>query len=138
MSSNFPLNYNNNEICIYTVIAPEGKQLLLTLDSFNLAYGDVLHVYDDYLAIGYSQLLEFSGRASSSSSYSIYSPTVFETYRSTGQSFVILFLSDESETDEGFHGILSVIEGMYLEKHLVGVRASLNQKTTGSIPAKVN
>ena len=112
MSSNFPLNYNDNEICLYNIIAPEGYQVLLTIKSFNLGNGDTLSVHDDYIATTTSQILEFSGRASSASSDSFYSPTVFETYRSTGQALVIVLFADESETDTGFYATVSVVEGM--------------------------
>ena len=126
MSSNYPLNYNTDEICIYTVIAPEGKQLLLTLNSFRLANRDILYVFDDEIALGFPQL-KLRGRAdetsssvssdfqSSSVSANLDFSSIFdEPFRSTGQALVLVFLSDEIKTDEGFHVTLSVIEGMDL------------------------
>ena len=112
MSSNFPLNYNNDEICLYTVIAPKGKQILLTVNSFNLADGDILHIYDGEIALGLPELKLKRSRTVATSSSSFDFVAVFETFRSTGQALVLMFLSDEIETDEGFHAALSVVEGM--------------------------
>ena len=126
MSSNFPLNYNNNEICLYTVIAPEEKQLLLTLNSFDLAERDILYVYDAKIALGFPRLT-LRGREDETSSSSVsfdfrssvsgpidFSSIFDGAFRSTGQALVLVFLSDEIKTDEGFHATLSVIEGMDL------------------------
>ena len=119
MSSNFPLNYNNNEICLYTVIVPEGKQALLTMNSVELATGDELYVYDDDLAIGspnlvYSSKDDDASYAISFNTFNSFSDVV-DSFRSSGQALVLLFLSDEIETDRGFQATLSVIEGMNLK-----------------------
>ena len=117
-SPNYPLNYNINEICSYSVFAPEGKQILLTLNSFDLANKDILYVYDDEIAFGFPRLnlrgripVDESSSSSSSNSVADFSSLFDEPFRSTGQALVFVFLSDEIEPGAGFHATVSVIEG---------------------------
>lgn len=45
LSPNFPVNYNNNHECIYSIQTQPGKGIQLKARAFELAEGDVLKVH---------------------------------------------------------------------------------------------
>uniref|UniRef100_A0A8C5DPG5 CUB and sushi domain-containing protein 3-like n=1 Tax=Gouania willdenowi TaxID=441366 RepID=A0A8C5DPG5_GOUWI len=46
LSPNYPMNYENNHECVYSIQVQTGKGINITASTFQLAQGDVLKVYD--------------------------------------------------------------------------------------------
>lgn len=44
LSPNYPMNYENNHECVYSILVQKGKGINITANSFHLAPGDVLKV----------------------------------------------------------------------------------------------
>lgn len=49
MSPNYPLNYENNHECIYSIQVQAGKGINISARTFHLAQGDVLKVCNSFV-----------------------------------------------------------------------------------------
>ncbi|XP_013375174.1 PREDICTED: CUB and sushi domain-containing protein 2 isoform X4 [Chinchilla lanigera] len=90
LSPNFPVNYNNNHECIYSIQTQPGKGIHLKARSFELAEGDVLKVYD-----GNNNSARLLGIFSHSEMLGV-------TLNSTSSSLWLDFITDAENTSTGF------------------------------------
>ncbi|EPY81832.1 CUB and Sushi multiple domains 2-like protein [Camelus ferus] len=90
LSPNFPVNYNNNHECIYSIQTQPGKGIQLKARAFELAEGDVLKVYD-----GNNNSARLLGVFSRSEMLGL-------TLNSTSSSLWIDFITDAENTSQGF------------------------------------
>ncbi|XP_063092103.1 CUB and sushi domain-containing protein 2 isoform X4 [Cavia porcellus] len=90
LSPNFPVNYNNNHECIYSIQTQPGKGIQLKARAFELAEGDVLKVYD-----GNNNSARLLGVFSHSEMLGV-------TLNSTSSSLWLDFITDAENTSTGF------------------------------------
>ncbi|XP_060061806.1 CUB and sushi domain-containing protein 2 isoform X4 [Erinaceus europaeus] len=90
LSPNFPVNYNNNHECIYSIQTQPGKGIQLKARSFELSEGDVLKVYD-----GNNNSARLLGVFSRSEMMGV-------TLNSTSSSLWLDFITDAENTSKGF------------------------------------
>ncbi|XP_061268604.1 CUB and sushi domain-containing protein 2 isoform X3 [Bos javanicus] len=90
LSPNFPVNYNNNHECIYSIQTQPGKGIQLKAKAFELSEGDVLKVYD--------------GNNNSARLLGVFSRTELlgVTLNSTSSSLWLDFITDAENTSKGF------------------------------------
>uniref|UniRef100_A0A2K5Z0Z0 CUB and Sushi multiple domains 2 n=1 Tax=Mandrillus leucophaeus TaxID=9568 RepID=A0A2K5Z0Z0_MANLE len=90
LSPNFPVNYNNNHECIYSIQTQPGKGIQLKARAFELSEGDVLKVYD-----GNNNSARLLGVFSRSEMMGV-------TLNSTSSSLWLDFITDAENTSKGF------------------------------------
>ncbi|XP_030679232.1 CUB and sushi domain-containing protein 2 isoform X5 [Nomascus leucogenys] len=90
LSPNFPVNYNNNHECIYSIQTQPGKGIQLKARAFELSEGDVLKVYD-----GNNNSARLLGVFSRSEMMEV-------TLNSTSSSLWLDFITDAENTSKGF------------------------------------
>uniref|UniRef100_A0A2K6GKD7 CUB and Sushi multiple domains 2 n=1 Tax=Propithecus coquereli TaxID=379532 RepID=A0A2K6GKD7_PROCO len=90
LSPNFPVNYNNNHECIYSIQTQPGKGIQLKARAFELSEGDVLKVYD-----GNNNSARLLGVFSHSEMMGV-------TLNSTSSSLWLDFITDAENTSKGF------------------------------------
>ncbi|ELW48605.1 CUB and sushi domain-containing protein 3, partial [Tupaia chinensis] len=90
LSPNFPVNYNNNHECIYSIQTQPGKGIQLKALVFELSEGDVLKVYD-----GNNNSARLLGVFSRSEMVGL-------TLNSTSSSLWLDFITDAENTSKGF------------------------------------
>ncbi|KAF3820053.1 hypothetical protein GH733_015562 [Mirounga leonina] len=90
LSPNFPVNYNNNHECIYSIQTQPGKGIQLKASTFELSEGDVLKVYD-----GNNNSARLLGVFSRSEMMGV-------TLNSTSSSLWLDFITDAENTSKGF------------------------------------
>ncbi|XP_032244248.1 CUB and sushi domain-containing protein 2 isoform X5 [Phoca vitulina] len=90
LSPNFPVNYNNNHECIYSIQTQPGKGIQLKARTFELSEGDVLKVYD-----GNNNSARLLGVFSRSEMMGV-------TLNSTSSSLWLDFITDAENTSKGF------------------------------------
>uniref|UniRef100_G1LHV8 CUB and Sushi multiple domains 2 n=1 Tax=Ailuropoda melanoleuca TaxID=9646 RepID=G1LHV8_AILME len=90
LSPNFPVNYNNNHECIYSIQTQPGKGIQLKARTFELSEGDVLKVYD-----GNNNSARLLGVFSHSEMMGV-------TLNSTSSSLWLDFITDAENTSKGF------------------------------------
>ncbi|KAH0503264.1 CUB and sushi domain-containing protein 2 [Microtus ochrogaster] len=90
LSPNFPVNYNNNHECIYSIQTQPGKGIQLKAKAFELAEGDLLKVYD-----GTNNSARLLGVFSRSEMLGV-------TLNSTSSSLWLDFITDAENTSKGF------------------------------------
>uniref|UniRef100_A0A8C3I1H3 CUB and Sushi multiple domains 2 n=1 Tax=Chrysemys picta bellii TaxID=8478 RepID=A0A8C3I1H3_CHRPI len=90
LSPNYPINYNNNHECIYSIQTQPGKGIQLKARTFELESGDVLKVYD--------------GNNNSARLLGSFSRTEMLGTRinSTSSSMWLEFISNSENTSKGF------------------------------------
>ncbi|KAI4582045.1 hypothetical protein MJG53_009570 [Ovis ammon polii x Ovis aries] len=90
LSPNYPLNYENNHECIYSIQVQAGKGINISARTFHLAQGDVLKIYD-----GKDKTTHLLGAFTGASMRGL-------TLSSTSNQLWLEFNSDSEGTDEGF------------------------------------
>ncbi|XP_046324842.1 CUB and sushi domain-containing protein 2 isoform X5 [Marmota monax] len=90
LSPNFPVNYNNNHECIYSIQTQLGKGIQLKARAFELSEGDILKVYD-----GNNNSARLLGVFSRSEMLGV-------TLNSTSSSLWLDFITDAENTSQGF------------------------------------
>uniref|UniRef100_A0A7N4NRF0 CUB and Sushi multiple domains 2 n=1 Tax=Sarcophilus harrisii TaxID=9305 RepID=A0A7N4NRF0_SARHA len=90
LSPNFPVNYNNNHECIYSIQTQPGKGIQLKAKTFDLYEGDVLKVYD-----GSNNSARLLGVFSRSEMLGV-------SLNSTSSSLWLDFITDSENTSKGF------------------------------------
>uniref|UniRef100_A0A2K6LAX6 CUB and Sushi multiple domains 2 n=1 Tax=Rhinopithecus bieti TaxID=61621 RepID=A0A2K6LAX6_RHIBE len=90
LSPNFPVNYNNNHECIYSIQTQPGTGIQLKARAFELSEGDVLKVYD-----GNNNSARLLGVFSRSEMMGV-------TLNSTSSSLWLDFITDAENTSKGF------------------------------------
>ncbi|KAK2515249.1 hypothetical protein Q9233_014448 [Columba guinea] len=90
LSPNYPLNYENNHECIYSIQVQAGKGINISARTFHLAQGDVLKIYD-----GKDNTAHLLGAYTGASLRGL-------TLSSTSNHLWLEFNSDMEGTDEGF------------------------------------
>uniref|UniRef100_A0A672UVJ0 CUB and Sushi multiple domains 2 n=1 Tax=Strigops habroptila TaxID=2489341 RepID=A0A672UVJ0_STRHB len=90
LSPNYPLNYNNNHECIYSIQTQPGKGIQLKARTFELEAGDVLKVYD-----GSNSSARLLGSFSRSEMLST-------SINSTSSSMWLEFITNTENTSKGF------------------------------------
>ncbi|OWK58649.1 CUB and sushi domain-containing protein 1 [Lonchura striata] len=90
LSPNYPLNYNNNHECIYSIQSQPGKGIQLKARTFELEAGDVLKVYD-----GTNSSARLLGTFSRSE-------LLGTSINSTSSSMWLEFITDTANTSKGF------------------------------------
>uniref|UniRef100_A0A5F8G3Y3 CUB and Sushi multiple domains 2 n=1 Tax=Monodelphis domestica TaxID=13616 RepID=A0A5F8G3Y3_MONDO len=90
LSPNFPVNYNNNHECIYSIQTQPGKGIQLKAKTFDLYEGDVLKVYD-----GSNNSARLLGVFSRSDMLGV-------SLNSTSSSLWLDFITDSENTSKGF------------------------------------
>ncbi|XP_041962329.1 CUB and sushi domain-containing protein 3 isoform X2 [Alosa sapidissima] len=98
LSPNYPMNYDNNHECIYSVEVQTGKGINISASSFHLAQGDILKLYD--------------GQENSADVLGTFSGTtmVGVSLTSTSNHLWLEFYSDQDSTAQGFKLIYSSFE----------------------------
>ncbi|GAB0181747.1 CUB and sushi domain-containing protein 3 [Grus japonensis] len=90
LSPNYPLHYENNHECIYSIQVQAGKGINISARTFHLAQGDVLKIYD-----GKDNTAHLLGAYTGASLRGL-------TLSSTSNHLWLEFNSDIEGTDEGF------------------------------------
>ncbi|XP_072466206.1 CUB and sushi domain-containing protein 2 isoform X1 [Notamacropus eugenii] len=90
LSPNFPVNYNNNHECIYSIQTQPGKGIQLKAKTFDLYEGDILKVYD-----GSNNSARLLGVFSRSEMLGV-------SLNSTSSSLWLDFITDSENTSKGF------------------------------------
>uniref|UniRef100_A0A8C9LA03 CUB and Sushi multiple domains 2 n=1 Tax=Pavo cristatus TaxID=9049 RepID=A0A8C9LA03_PAVCR len=90
LSPNYPINYNNNHECIYSIQTQPGKGIQLKARTFELEAGDVLKVYD-----GSNSSARLLGSFSRSEMLST-------SINSTSSSMWLEFITNSENTSKGF------------------------------------
>ncbi|XP_062818489.1 CUB and sushi domain-containing protein 2 isoform X3 [Anolis carolinensis] len=90
LSPNYPLNYNNNHECIYSIQTQPGKGIQLKARAFNLEAGDVLKIYD-----GNNNSARLLGSFSRREMLGI-------SVNSTSSTMWLDFITDGNNTSQGF------------------------------------
>uniref|UniRef100_A0A803VYI3 CUB and Sushi multiple domains 2 n=1 Tax=Ficedula albicollis TaxID=59894 RepID=A0A803VYI3_FICAL len=90
LSPNYPLSYNNNHECIYSIQSQPGKGIQLKARTFQLEAGDVLKVYD-----GTNSSARLLGTFSRSE-------LLGTSINSTSSSMWLEFITDSANTSKGF------------------------------------
>ncbi|XP_072269338.1 CUB and sushi domain-containing protein 3 [Pyxicephalus adspersus] len=103
LSPNYPLNYENNHECIYSIQVQAGKGINISARTFHLAQGDVLKIYD-----GKDNTAHLLGAYTASSLRGL-------TLSSTSNHLWLEFNSDSEITDEGFQLVYTSFELSHCE-----------------------
>ncbi|XP_019343511.2 CUB and sushi domain-containing protein 2 isoform X1 [Alligator mississippiensis] len=90
LSPNYPINYNNNHECIYSIQTQPGKGIQLKARTFELEAGDVLKVYD-----GSNNSARLLGSFSRSE-------MLGTSINSTSSSMWLEFITNSENTSKGF------------------------------------
>uniref|UniRef100_A0A8C8AY99 CUB and Sushi multiple domains 2 n=1 Tax=Otus sunia TaxID=257818 RepID=A0A8C8AY99_9STRI len=90
LSPNYPINYNNNHECIYSIQTQPGKGIQLKARTFELEAGDVLKVYD-----GSNSSARLLGSFSRSE-------MLGTSINSTSSSMWLEFITNSENTSKGF------------------------------------
>ncbi|XP_073446315.1 CUB and sushi domain-containing protein 3 isoform X7 [Dendrobates tinctorius] len=103
LSPNYPLNYENNHECIYSIQVQAGKGINISARTFHLAQGDVLKIYD-----GKDNTAHLLGAFTASSLRGL-------TLSSTSNHIWLEFNSDSEVNDEGFQLVYTSFELSHCE-----------------------
>ncbi|XP_067355851.1 CUB and sushi domain-containing protein 3 isoform X6 [Channa argus] len=103
LSPNYPMNYDNNHECIYSIQVQAGKGINISARTFHLAQGDILKIYD-----GKDNTAHVLGAFTGSSMLGL-------TLISTSNHLWLEFYSDEESTGEGFKLVYSSFELSHCE-----------------------
>ncbi|XP_063029445.1 CUB and sushi domain-containing protein 3 isoform X1 [Melospiza melodia melodia] len=103
LSPNYPLNYENNHECIYSIQVQAGKGINISARTFHLAQGDVLKIYD-----GKDNTAHLLGAYTGASLRGL-------TLSSTSNHLWLEFNSDMEGTDEGFQLVYTSFELSHCE-----------------------
>ncbi|KAG9478625.1 hypothetical protein GDO78_012335 [Eleutherodactylus coqui] len=103
LSPNYPLNYENNHECIYSIQVQAGKGINISARTFYLAQGDVLKIYD-----GKDNTAHLLGAFTASSLRGL-------TLSSTSNHLWLEFNSDSEVNDEGFQLVYTNFELSHCE-----------------------
>uniref|UniRef100_A0A7M4DYW0 CUB and Sushi multiple domains 2 n=1 Tax=Crocodylus porosus TaxID=8502 RepID=A0A7M4DYW0_CROPO len=90
LSPNYPINYNNNHECIYSIQTQPGKGIQLKARTFELEAGDVLKIYD-----GSNNSARLLGSFSRSE-------MLGTSINSTSSSMWLEFITNSENTSKGF------------------------------------
>uniref|UniRef100_A0AAQ4P1M7 CUB and Sushi multiple domains 3a n=1 Tax=Gasterosteus aculeatus aculeatus TaxID=481459 RepID=A0AAQ4P1M7_GASAC len=103
LSPNYPMNYDNNHECIYSIQVQAGKGINISARTFHLAQGDILKIYD-----GKDSTAHVLGAFTGSSMLGL-------TLISTSNHLWLEFYSDAESTGEGFKLVYSSFELSHCE-----------------------
>ncbi|XP_075438529.1 CUB and sushi domain-containing protein 3 isoform X5 [Ascaphus truei] len=103
LSPNYPLNYEQNHECIYSIQVQAGKGINISARTFHLAQGDVLKIYD-----GKDHTAHVLGAFTASSMRGL-------TLSSTSNHIWLEFNSDSEVNDEGFQLVYTSFELSHCE-----------------------
>ncbi|KAM6972968.1 CUB and sushi domain-containing protein 3-like [Aplochiton taeniatus] len=103
LSPNYPMNYDNNHECIYSIQVHAGKGINISARTFHLAQGDILKIYD-----GKSDTAPVLGAFTGSAMLGL-------TLISTSNHLWLEFYSDPESTGEGFKLVYSSFELSHCE-----------------------
>uniref|UniRef100_A0A671WNK1 CUB and Sushi multiple domains 3 n=1 Tax=Sparus aurata TaxID=8175 RepID=A0A671WNK1_SPAAU len=103
LSPNYPMNYDNNHECIYSIQVQAGKGINISARTFHLAQGDILKIYD-----GKDNTAHVLGAFTGSSMLGL-------TLISTSNHLWLEFYSDPESTGEGFKLVYSSFELSHCE-----------------------
>uniref|UniRef100_A0A4W6DPK5 CUB and Sushi multiple domains 3 n=1 Tax=Lates calcarifer TaxID=8187 RepID=A0A4W6DPK5_LATCA len=103
LSPNYPMNYDNNHECIYSIQVQAGKGINISARTFHLAQGDILKIYD-----GKDNTAQVLGAFTGSSMLGL-------TLISTSNHLWLEFYSDAESTGEGFKLVYSSFELSHCE-----------------------
>uniref|UniRef100_A0A3B3DJN6 CUB and Sushi multiple domains 3b n=1 Tax=Oryzias melastigma TaxID=30732 RepID=A0A3B3DJN6_ORYME len=103
LSPNYPMNYENNHECIYSIQVQAGKGINISARTFHLAQGDILKIYD-----GKDNTAQVLGAFTGSSMLGL-------TLISTSNHLWLEFYSDAESTGEGFKLVYSSFELSHCE-----------------------
>uniref|UniRef100_A0A674EVE2 CUB and Sushi multiple domains 3 n=1 Tax=Salmo trutta TaxID=8032 RepID=A0A674EVE2_SALTR len=103
LSPNYPMNYENNHECIYSIQVQAGKGINISARTFHLAQGDILKIYD-----GKDSMAHVLGAFTGSSMLGL-------TLISTSNHLWLEFYSDPESTGEGFKLVYSSFELSHCE-----------------------
>ncbi|XP_017163010.1 CUB and sushi domain-containing protein 3-like isoform X2 [Poecilia reticulata] len=103
LSPNYPMNYDNNHECIYSIQVQAGKGINISARTFHLAQGDILKIYD-----GKDNTAQVLGAFTGSSMLGL-------TLISTSNHLWLEFYSDAEDTGEGFKLVYSSFELSHCE-----------------------
>ncbi|XP_029701072.1 CUB and sushi domain-containing protein 3 isoform X7 [Takifugu rubripes] len=103
LSPNYPMNYDNNHECIYSIQVQAGKGINISARTFHLAQGDILKIYD-----GKDNTAHVLGAFTGSSMLGL-------TLISTSNHLWLEFYSDPENTGEGFKLVYSSFELSHCE-----------------------
>uniref|UniRef100_A0A4W5NX14 CUB and Sushi multiple domains 3 n=1 Tax=Hucho hucho TaxID=62062 RepID=A0A4W5NX14_9TELE len=103
LSPNYPMNYENNHECIYSIQVQAGKGINISARTFHLAQGDILKIYD-----GKDSTAHILGAFTGSAMLGL-------TLISTSNNLWLEFYSDPESTGEGFKLVYSSFELSHCE-----------------------
>uniref|UniRef100_A0AAY4CTK9 CUB and Sushi multiple domains 3a n=1 Tax=Denticeps clupeoides TaxID=299321 RepID=A0AAY4CTK9_9TELE len=103
LSPNYPMNYDNNHECIYSIQVQAGKGINVSARTFHLAQGDILKIYD-----GKDNSAHMLGAFTGSAMLGL-------TLISTSNHLWLEFFSDAEATGEGFKLVYSSFELSHCE-----------------------
>ncbi|KAJ8267678.1 hypothetical protein COCON_G00128500 [Conger conger] len=103
LSPNYPMNYENNHECIYSIQVQAGKGINISARTFHLAQGDILKIYD-----GKDNSVHLLGAFTGSAMLGL-------TLISTSNHLWLEFYSDTESTGEGFKLVYSSFELSHCE-----------------------
>uniref|UniRef100_A0AAZ3NYA2 CUB and Sushi multiple domains 3a n=1 Tax=Oncorhynchus tshawytscha TaxID=74940 RepID=A0AAZ3NYA2_ONCTS len=103
LSPNYPMNYENNHECIYSIQVQAGKGINISARTFHLAQGDILKIYD-----GKDSTAHVLGAFTGSAMLGL-------TLISTSNNLWLEFYSDPESTGEGFKLVYSSFELSHCE-----------------------
>ncbi|XP_037548906.1 CUB and sushi domain-containing protein 3 [Nematolebias whitei] len=103
LSPNYPMNYDNNHECIYSIQVQAGKGINISARTFHLAQGDILKIHD-----GKDNTAQVLGAFTGSSMLGL-------TLISTSNHLWLEFYSDAEDTGEGFKLVYSSFELSHCE-----------------------
>uniref|UniRef100_A0A8B9LL55 CUB and Sushi multiple domains 3a n=1 Tax=Astyanax mexicanus TaxID=7994 RepID=A0A8B9LL55_ASTMX len=103
LSPNYPMNYDNNHECIYSIQVQAGKGINISARTFHLAQGDILKIYD-----GKDNTAHVLGAFTGSAMLGL-------TLISTSNHLWLEFFSDAEATGEGFKLVYSSFELSHCE-----------------------
>uniref|UniRef100_A0A8C2WGD8 CUB and Sushi multiple domains 3 n=1 Tax=Cyclopterus lumpus TaxID=8103 RepID=A0A8C2WGD8_CYCLU len=103
LSPNYPMNYDNNHECIYSIQVQAGKGINISARTFHLAQGDILKIYD-----GKDSTAHILGAFTGSSMLGL-------TLISTSNHLWLEFYSTGESTGEGFKLVYSSFELSHCE-----------------------
>ncbi|XP_061076047.1 LOW QUALITY PROTEIN: CUB and sushi domain-containing protein 3-like [Conger conger] len=103
LSPNYPLNYENNHECIYSIQVHAGKGINITARAFHLGQGDYLKIYD-----GRDNTAQVLGMFTGSAMLGL-------TLISTSNHIWLEFFSDSESTGQGFRLLYTSFELSHCE-----------------------
>ncbi|KAG2464901.1 CSMD1 protein, partial [Polypterus senegalus] len=103
LSPNYPLNYENNHECIYSIQVQAGKGINISARTFHLAQGDILKIFD-----GKDNSAHLLGAFTGSAMTGL-------TLISTSNHLWLEFYTDAESTSEGFQLVYSSFELSHCE-----------------------